>query len=150
MKMHPLQNPFRQLLLSFLILISAVGLSNPLSGDTAEVWDHHIAAWEARDLDAIASDYSETSVLVINNQVYVGPEQIKPVFARLFEIFDAGTNAVDEPLLIDRLVYITWHFQPEGAPVHHGTDSFVIENGKIVYQTIASTLYEAFPINPIP
>ncbi|MCX6116734.1 MAG: hypothetical protein NT027_04275, partial [Proteobacteria bacterium] len=64
------------------------------------------------------------------------------VFVQLFKIFDDGVNRIDSPILIDRFVYITWHFTPSGMKEYFGTDTFVIEDGKIVLQTIASPLYD--------
>ncbi len=115
---------------------------------TTEVWTHHIHAWEIRSVHDIVSDYSDESVLVLNNEVFKGQDQIANVFTRLFNIFDAGTNRIDTPVVLDRFVYITWHFTPTNKQEFFGTDTFVIENGKIVLQTIASPLYKLFPVQP--
>lgn len=119
-----------------------------LAQSTNEVWSHHIRAWEARSVDAIVSDYSDESVLVLNNQVFKGRKNIANVFRQLFSIFSAGANKIDAPQVFDRFVYITWHFTPAGKQEFFGTDTFVIEDGKIVLQTIASPLYDVFPIRP--
>jgi hypothetical protein len=116
---------------------------------TNEVWNHHIQAWEARSVEAIVSDYSDKSALVLNNQIFKGQEQIAHVFTQLFKIFDDGVNRIDTPVLFDRFVYITWHFTPSGNEEVFGTDTFVIEDGKIVLQTIASKLYDAYPVKPL-
>lgn len=121
-------------------------LSGSVHAQTEDVWSHHIRAWESRDLDGIVSDYSDDSILILNNQVFRGPTAIRKVFAQLFSIFDHGSNRIDTPVLIERIVYITWHFTPTGDSEFYGTDTFVIENGKIAVQTIASPLYEKFPI----
>ena len=136
--------------------ISALGLTSLIAvfagmasaKSTNEVWNHHIRAWETRSVHDIVSDYSDDSVLVLNNHVFKGQDQIANVFTQLFSIFDAGTNRIDTPVVLDRFVYITWHFTPTYKQEFFGTDTFVIENGKIVLQTIASPLYEAFPIHP--
>lgn len=113
---------------------------------TQEVWDHHIEAWTSRDLEAIASDYDTHSLLIVNGAVFQGPAEIKEVFRRLFQIFDGGSNEIDTPILQDRIVFLTWHFTPAGSETFDGTDTFVIEDGVIRIQTIASRLYENFPI----
>jgi predicted SnoaL-like aldol condensation-catalyzing enzyme len=114
---------------------------------TTEVWAHHIEAWEARSVEDIVSDYSDDSVLVLNNQTFEGRDQIAHVFTQLFKIFDAGVNRIDTPILFDRFVYITWNYTPTGNHEFFGTDTFVIEDGKISLQTIASTLYNEFPVS---
>jgi len=127
-------------------LVTLLGSSAGLAASTNEVWEHHIRAWEARSVDEIVSDYSDNSTLVLNNQIFKGRKQIAQGFTRLFEIFDNGTNKIDTPTVFDRFVYITWNFTPNGKQEFFGTDTFVIEEGKIVLQTIASKLYDVFPV----
>ena len=119
------------------------------TSSTTDVWNHHIQAWEARSVEGITSDYTDESVLVLNNQLFKGHEQIANVFTHLFKIFDAGVNRIDTPILFDRFVYIAWHFTPTGKQEYFGSDTFVVEGGKIVLQTIASPLYDVFPILPL-
>jgi len=83
----------------------------------------------------------------VNNQIFSGNEQIATVFSGLFQIFDGGSNHIETPIVLDRFVYITWNFTPQGKAEFFGTDTFVIESGKIVLQTIASPLFYLFPIN---
>ena len=132
-------------ILLFLGPAFALGQSSPSSSDhvepTRSVWQHHIEAWNSRDLDAIAADYDQTSVMIINGRVCRGQSEIKAVFKKLFEIFDRGSNQIDTPVLQDRIVFITWHFTPWGGTLFDGTDTFVIEDGVIRIQTIASRLY---------
>lgn len=114
---------------------------------TKEVWEHHIQAWEMRSIPKIVSDYAENGILVLNNKTYKGHAQIAKVFTRLFEIFDGGSNRIDTPVIVDRIVYITWHFSPNGQKEFFGTDTFLIERDKIVFQTIASPLYDSYPVD---
>jgi hypothetical protein len=138
-----------QKIITGLAFASALQVSTTaLSQSTEEVWQHHIEAWESRSLDEIAQDYSERSILILNNQVFTGSDQIKGVFSQLFKIFNSGKNRIDTPVLRDRFVYITWNFTPDKRGEFFGTDTFVIEDGKIILQTIASPLYTAFHIKP--
>ena len=125
-------------------LVTTFYSHSALAQTTEEVWKHHIEAWEARSVEAIASDYSDDSVLIVNNKIFQGPEKVKNVFSQLFEIFDKGENRIDTPVLLGRFIYITWHFTPSEGRELFGTDTFVVENGKIILQTIASTLYDAY------
>ena len=130
--------------LGAIALLLSLGASHAFAvSDTRAVWEHHIQAWEERNVDDIVSDYSDDSVLILNNRVHKGQKQIADVFRRLFEIFDGGVNRINTPIVLERFVYITWHFTPTGRAEFYGTDTFVIENGKIVLQTIASPLYDA-------
>jgi ketosteroid isomerase-like protein len=64
-------------------VLGAVFTSTSMAQTTNEVWNHHIHAWQTRNLDAIVSDYSEDSVLILNNHVFKGTRAIKNVFTRL-------------------------------------------------------------------
>ncbi|MEQ8958849.1 MAG: nuclear transport factor 2 family protein [Coleofasciculus sp. C2-GNP5-27] len=116
--------------------------------DTTTVWDEHIQAWDADDLDAIMVHYTEDSVMIVNNTVYKGTEAIRKVFDHLFKLFNNGTNKIDPAVIAGEIIYITWHFQPEAeqGKEYYGTDTFVVQNGLIKYQTIASLLYEKYPV----
>ncbi len=133
-----------------LVIMLALGVSASVfaeSQSTTEVWEHHIQAWQARDINAIVADYNEESVLILNSKIFKGTAAIRKAFTQLFEIFKGGENVVDNPVIVDRIVYITWTYVPVGDALYDGTDTFVIENGKITVQTIASTLYKFYPVN---
>lgn len=125
--------------------VASAGTTTP-TRSTEAVWNHHIAAWETHNLEAIVSDYGDDSILILNGTVFRGQNAIKSAFAQLFQIFDAGQNRIDAPLLLDRLVYITWHFTPTKDVEFYGTDTFVIEDGVIAIQTIASPLYDEYRV----
>lgn len=126
-------------LVSFLVLASG---ANAHQQSTKDIWQHHIEAWESKDLNGIVSDYTENSVLILNNKIYRGKSEIGKIFERLFEIFEKGTNQIQPAIIEGRVVYITWHFSPESQnTAYFGTDTFLIEDSKIAVQTIASPLY---------
>ncbi len=133
-----------------LILITLMVSSSFASVDPThsvhEVWNHHIDAWVSRDLDRIVEDYTDDSTMIVNGEIFVGKKEIRQVFQNLFVIFDQGSNKIDPVVTKDRLVYITWQFQPEGDEEYCGTDTFIIEDGKIAIQTIASPLYKRYPL----
>ena len=133
-------------LINVLLIGNTSSANQLIPSSTTDVWEHHINAWVHRDLTEITSDYSADSILIINGQLFRGPEKIKNVFNQLFKIFDRGNNRIDPVLNFDRIIYITWHFQPYNNNEFYGTDTFIIENGKIAVQTIASPLYDYFPV----
>lgn len=137
-------------LLSFFAIIGLVAMfqtSTASAGSTTDqVWQHHIDAWVARDMDAIVSDYPEDALLIVNNRILRGPEGARKMFTHLFKLFDNGKNRIDPAIVDGRIIYITWHFTPKGGEETYGTDTFVVENGKIMVQTIASQLYDKYPI----
>jgi len=128
---------------------AAAQASEDTTRATKAIWRRHRDAWDKRDLEALVSDYSPTAILFLNHQTYVGQPQIRKAFQRLFEIFDQGEEHIDTPTIKDRIAYITWHFSPGGRPAVFGSDTFVVENHAISYQTTASPLYEEYPV-PAP
>ena len=138
---------FTSVLLSLFATVLAV--PQAFATTPGEIWEHHIEAWGTQDLDTILEDYTDTSLLVINGQEFLGKNEIRIVFARLFEIFDGGENTISPVLIRDSLVYITWMYQPLNSErPFFGTDTFLIEEGKIRIQTIGSALYRTYPIQP--
>lgn len=132
------------------LLIGVIFIADLFAQTTTEVWEHHKKAWQAKSLDAIVADYTDTSIVILNNQSFKGINAIRGVFSQLFSIFDNGINTIDEPVIIDRFVYITWHFRLNGEGEKFGTDTFLIENGKITAQTIGSPLYYIRPVSSFP
>jgi ketosteroid isomerase-like protein len=121
------------------LLASTPGAAPVTPPSTAEVWQHHIDTWVARDLDGLLDDYAEESVMIVNNRVFVGKSEIRAVFRQLFSIFDRATKHVIDPAIVrGEIVYITWSVTVDGAEHPVGTDTFVIRGGKILYQTIAA------------
>jgi hypothetical protein len=126
----------------FMALISTSvafpAIAAPLPSSTDTVWQHHITAWENRDLAGIVSDYTEDSIVVMGDKTYRGVEQIRQLFAQLFSTFDGAVNHIIDPAFVDGdLVYITWR-ATLGGIFKQGTDSFFIQNGVIRYQTITA------------
>ena len=98
------------------------------------------------NLDEIIKDYSEDSILIGNNKVCKGLEEIRGVFASLFKIFNNGRNLINPEAIAKKVIYITWNFTPKDDETYFGSDSFVVENGIVTYQTVASLLYKKYPI----
>ena len=133
---------------NLVILFSTVFMSaGAMALTTQEVWQHHIDAWVNRDLDAIVSDYDHSSVMILNNRVYKGQGEIREVFKNLFLIFDQGSNQITPATIEGRVIFITWRFTPIADRQYLGTDTFIIEKGKIKVQTIASDLYDRADFN---
>lgn len=106
---------------------------------TQEKWKRHIDAWNARDLDMILSDYSEVSVVIVNNKIHRGVNEIRALFAKLFDAFDRAKEHEIAPAVIQgRVIYITWRAIIDGRGELLGTDTFVVDEDQISYQTITS------------
>lgn len=100
---------------------------------------HHIAAFQRGDVEAVLSDYAPDAVMVTKGTgALVGVEAIRSAYEMIFEhVFPPATTTVDfEPLIAAGEIALL-HFTARTPTVRTvgAFDSFVIRNGKIVGQT---------------
>ena len=101
------------------------------------VRDHLQAFLEQKGIAAIVKDYDESARLYSEAEIYRGRQQIGEFFGDFLDALPVGgidrfalrSLHVDGPI-----AYITWSV---GSEIPLGTDTFVVENGKIVSQTFA-------------
>ena len=108
------------------------------SAVTETVVRNHLQAFlEQHSVGAIVSDYDDDAHFYTEAKIYRGKQEIHGFFEDFIASLPA--QAIDRftlrSLLIDRsIAYITWCV---GTDIPLGTDTFVVENGKIVSQTFA-------------
>jgi hypothetical protein len=108
---------------------------------TEEVLSHHNSAWDAKDIDAIAADYSEDAKLFHTDAntkrttVYSGPGEIAEFF-RFFIDTHGDTLNVTNDKTTGNIHQIEYNNVPAGY--HYGADVFYVLKGKIVLQTITT------------
>ena len=111
---------------------------------TESVVRKHLDAFVTqKGIAAILADYDEDARLHSEAKVYRGKDEIRGFFVDFIASLPAG--AADRFSLksfrVDgNLAYITW---TTGDDIPLGTDTFVVENGKIVSQTFA--MYARLP-----
>lgn len=107
---------------------------------TEKVIKHHLEAFGSGDMDALLSDYTEESVVITPDTTLIGLEPIKALFENLGSLFPAeGTEFVlDRMDVNDELGYIIWHANTPIVTIPLGTDTYVVEDGKIMKQTFAA------------
>lgn len=104
---------------------------------TQEVLEHHMGAFN-EGMESILSDYDENSCVISQQGIFKGMTEIKGFFTAFVEgmpegmmdVFKVTGQQVD-----GEVAYITWEALP-WFPL--GTDTFVIRDGKILYQTFAA------------
>jgi len=107
---------------------------------TRAVLRHHMDAFLANDLDAIMSDYTEESVLITPDSTFKGLEAIRQNFANAFTIFpkDSSSMTLRKSVVKQDVAYVIWEAKTPTFSLPFGTDTFIIQNGKIVRQTFAA------------
>lgn len=109
---------------------------------TKEVLDHHWKTFQANDLEGTMADYTEESVLITPDRTYTGLDQIRENFVTAFALFpkDSTTLQLDKSVVHQDVGYIIWQGAAPTLTVSFGTDTFIIQNGKIIRQTFAGVI----------
>lgn len=108
------------------------------SAVTETVVRNHLQAFlQQKGIAAILDDYDDNARFYSEAKIYQGKQEIGDFFMDF--IGSLPTGAIDHfslrSLQVDgNLAHITWS---AGSDIPLGTDTFVVENGKIVSQTFA-------------
>lgn len=111
---------------------------NTESSATEAVVRKHLQAFlEQEGVDSIVKDYDDAARFHTETKMYDGKQEIHGFFVDFIEGLPAG--AVDrfelKSLRVQgNIAFITWSV---GSEIPLGTDTFVVDNGKIVSQTFA-------------
>lgn len=107
-----------------------------------KIVEGHLNAFGANDLDVIMADYTEESIIFTPDATLTGLTEIRALFAGMFPAFPAGetTFTLDKIQANNEIVYIVWHADAPTVEVPLGTDTFIMENGKIKRQTFTAVI----------
>jgi ketosteroid isomerase-like protein len=111
---------------------------NTESAVTEAVVRSHLEAFlEQKGIAAILNDYADDARFYSEAKIYQGKQEIQGFFTEFIESLPAG--GIDRfalrSLQVDgNVAYITWNV---GSDIALGTDTFFVENGRIVAQTFA-------------
>ncbi|MFO0626202.1 MAG: nuclear transport factor 2 family protein [Polyangiales bacterium] len=110
---------------------------------TEALLDAHLRRFAAGDLEGILSEYADDAVLISADGVLRGPAAIRPLFVAMFDEFSQPgvTFALQARRVEGDCAYIAWRAETPQRSYTLGADTFVVRDGRIVYQTsaIAST-----------
>jgi len=104
---------------------------------TRSVLQHHFDASSKADLDAVTEDFTEQSVLVTEDASFIGLKAIRNFYTSLLQLFSKGfvSYKLKKVAVVKDIAYITWQLKTSEFEIPFGTDTFIIENDKILYQT---------------
>ncbi len=108
----------------------------PNETSTQTTLDHHLQSF-GEGIDAIMEDFTEDSVVITPDATYRGLTEIRAFFTAFVEGLPAGVWDVFTMKRMEvagEVGYILWEAKP-WFPL--GTDTFVVRDGKIVFQTAA-------------
>lgn len=105
---------------------------------TSQVLTHHLTAFGNNDLEEILKDYTEQSQVLTMTGPLKGLAAIRQFFADFFTAIPTGsTFEMKQLTVIDQVAYIAWASESAVANIPLGTDTFFLENGKILFHTVA-------------
>ena len=106
--------------------------------DPMAILERHNAAFAAGDVGAMLADYAEDAVFIGPMGVLQGHEQIGAFFTAVVEEFakPGASFTVKQTDFTDNVAYFSWQAETADNVYDLGSDTYVIENGKIATQTL--------------
>jgi hypothetical protein len=112
-------------------------MNKQLQGAEAVVRKHLDTFLQGQGADAIVSDYDEGARLYTEGRVFVGQSEIRRFFSQFLDALPPGTTKLFQLRSLQsdyKIAFITWSV---AGYIPLGTDTFVVEDGKIISQTFA-------------
>jgi ketosteroid isomerase-like protein len=116
--------------------------TNDVTAATQDVLAHHLERFGKLDLAGTMADYTDASRFFTPDGLLRGSEAIRRFFAVMFEEFEKPGMSFE--LLRQEVsgdtAYIVWTAETADNRFEVGTDTFIVQNGKIVTQTFAGKI----------
>jgi ketosteroid isomerase-like protein len=103
-----------------------------------DVMTRHGRAIRAGDVDGVLVDYTEDSVIMSPGRTARGLTEIRDVFTDLFShVIPPGSSKLEVTwsAMDGEYVFVVWKGEAEKHSFPIGTDTFVVRDDKIVFQT---------------
>ena len=107
---------------------------------TKDVLDHHLKSFAEGDLTGILSDYAPGAVLFTRDGPLKGTEAMRPLFEALIAEFGkpGATFSLKRQSVEGDYAYILWTAETADHVYEVATDTFVVRDGKILFQTFTA------------
>ena len=109
---------------------------------TKEIIDHHLKAFAEQDLKGVLSDYAPGAIFIAPQGPLRGPDAIRPLFqAMIAEFAKPGAQFnLKQQFVEGPYAYILWTAETADNVYELGTDTFVVQDGKIVAQSFTGKI----------
>jgi predicted SnoaL-like aldol condensation-catalyzing enzyme len=112
--------------------------TNTMNTTVEQTLMHHLIAFGDNNLDEILKDYTEQSVIMTPNGTVKGLTEIRKFFTAFFKAIPSGSHfEMKQKTIEGNVAYITWASKSNVADIPMGTDTFVFDEDKIQYHTVA-------------
>jgi predicted SnoaL-like aldol condensation-catalyzing enzyme len=108
-----------------------------------EVFDHHVQALGAEDLEGIVADYSDDAIFITQAGVLRGKDGIRQAFTKLLGEIPQATWDLKTTIYEDDILFLEWSAEGGGNRIEDAVDTFVFRDGLIRVQTVRYTLQPA-------
>jgi hypothetical protein len=108
-----------------------------------EVFDHHVQALGAEDLDEIVADCSDDAIFITPAGVLRGKDGIRQAFTKLLSEVPQAAWDIKTTIYEDDVMFLEWGPEGSGNRIEDGIDTFVFRDGLISVQTVRYTLQPA-------
>ena len=109
-----------------------------LSAD--QVFDHHLSVFGEGNIDEILTDYTEETIMIYGDKSWRGLDGAREFFRMwLDDLIPVGSRfEVLTRIAVEDCLYITWQAESSRYRFDFGTNTFLIQNGKVMRQTVAT------------
>jgi hypothetical protein len=105
-----------------------------------EVFQHHVEALGAEDLDGIVSDYADDAVFITPDGIRRGKDGVREGFVKLLGDLPGASWELPTQLYEDDILLLEWKAESEHTKADDGIDTFVFRDGLIRVQTVRYTV----------
>lgn len=109
---------------------------------TESVLEHHLESLTKGDLESIMADYREESVVITPDGPLRGLKDIRRLFSKIVDVMMPPGSDIEivRKEVEGDIAYTVWRGSSPTFNFLIGTDTFIVREGVIVYQTFAAQL----------
>ena len=111
-----------------------------MPGTTQEIFEHHVGAVGAGDLDALLEDYAEDAIVITRQGTVRGRPAIREAFTGMLGQIPDAKFDMHTQVFADDVLLVEWSAAGSRARIPDGVDTFVFRDGEIRVQTVHFTL----------
>ncbi len=105
-----------------------------------EVFQHHVDALGAGDLDGIVADYADDAVFISPAGVKRGKDGIREAFTQLLADVPGAAWGLPTQIYEGDVLFLEWTATSAATKVEDGIDTFIFRDGLIRLQAVRYTL----------
>ena len=105
-----------------------------------QVFEHHVEALGAADLDGIVEDYTDDAVFITPAGVKRGKDGIREAFTKLLADVPNADWALPTQIYDGDALFLEWTATSAETKVEDGIDTFIFRDGMIRLQTVRYTV----------